>query len=139
MRTSSLFFAAAFGMALGASACSKANSQEFRQAAILTDGGNAAAGARAIRKYGCIGCHTVSGVPGARGLVAPPLDGIADRSTLAGELANTPPNMMRWIQHPREVEPHTLMPEMNVTEDDSRDIAAYLYTLHADQSFLNSF
>ena len=24
---------------------------------------------------------------------------------------------------------HTVMPEMNVTEDDSRDITAYLYTL----------
>ena len=139
MKISSLVFAAAFAMALGACACSRGNSQEFRQAAILTEGGNAVAGARAIRKYGCISCHTVSGVPGARGLVAPPLDGIADRSTLAGELANTPPNMMRWIQHPRAVEPHTLMPEMNVTEDDSRDIAAYLYTLHADRSFLNSF
>jgi hypothetical protein len=31
------------------------------------------------------------------------------------------------------------MPEMSVTEDDSRDIAAYLYTLHAQRSFLNSF
>jgi hypothetical protein len=27
------------------------------------------------------------------------------------------------------VEPHTAMPEMGVTEQDSRDIAAYLYTL----------
>jgi cytochrome c len=139
MKISSLVFAAAFAMALGASACSKVNSNEARQTAILTDGGNAKAGARAIRKYGCIACHTISGIPGARGLVGPPLDGVADRSSLAGELPNTPANMMQWIQHPREVEPHTLMPEMNVTEDDSRDIAAYLYTLHADQSFLNSF
>jgi len=36
---------------------------------------------------------------------------------------------MRWIQHPHQIEPHTVMPEMNVTEQDSRDIAAYLYTL----------
>jgi hypothetical protein len=36
-------------------------------------------------------CHTLESVPGARGLVGPPLDdGIADRSYLAGELANTP-------------------------------------------------
>jgi cytochrome c2 len=139
MKISALFFAAAFAIALGASACSKVSSQEIRQAAILTDGGNAQAGARAIRKYGCIACHTISGIPGARGLVGPPLDGVADRSSLAGELPNNPANMMHWIQHPHEVEPHTLMPEMNVSEDDSRDIAAYLYTLHANQSFLNSF
>jgi cytochrome c2 len=139
MKTSSLVFAAACSMALTASACSRVNSQEFRQAAILTDGGNARAGARAIRQYGCNACHTISGIPGARGLVGPPLDGIADRSYLAGELFNTPANMMRWIQHPHEVEPHTIMPEMNVSEDDSRDISAYLYTLHTKQSFLNSF
>jgi cytochrome c1 len=36
---------------------------------------------------------------------------------------------MLWIQHPRQVEPRTAMPEMGVTEQDSRDIAAYLYTL----------
>jgi cytochrome c2 len=139
MRASSLVFAAAFAMALGTSSCSKMNSQEFGQTAVLTDGGNARAGIRAIRKYGCPACHTISGIPGARGLVGPPLDGIADRSYLAGELSNTPANMMRWIQHPREVEPHTVMPEMSVSEDDSRDIAAYLYTLHADRSLFNSF
>jgi cytochrome c2 len=139
MKISSLLFAVAFAMALGISACSRVSSQHFRQAEIFTDGGNARAGARAIRKYGCHACHTISGVPGARGLVGPSLDGIADRSSLAGELPNNPANMMHWIQHPREVEPHTIMPEMNVSEDDSRDIAAYLYTRHADQSFLNSF
>jgi cytochrome c1 len=68
-------------------------------------------------------------VPGARGLVGPPLDGVGNRQFIAGELPNTPENLMRWIQHPRQVEPHTLMPEMGVTEQDSRDIAAYLYTL----------
>ena len=139
MKTSSLLFTAAFAMALGISGCSRVSSQQFREAEILTDGGNARAGARAIRKYGCNACHTISGIPGARGLVGPSLDGIADRSSLAGELHNNPANMMQWLQHPRKVEPHTIMPEMNVSDDDSRDIAAYLYTLHADRSFLNSF
>jgi cytochrome c2 len=139
MKISSLLFTVAFALVLGISACSRVSSQEFRQAEIFTDGGNARAGVWAIRRYGCNSCHTISGIPGARGLVGPSLDGIADRSHLAGELSNTPANMMHWIQHPRQVEPHTMMPEMNVSEGDSRDIAAYLYTLHANQSFLNSF
>jgi cytochrome c len=139
MKINFLVFVATFVTALGTSSCIRGNSQEFRQAALLTNGGNARAGIRAIRKYSCNACHTIAGVPGARGLVGPTLNGMADRSYLAGELSNTPANMMRWIQHPREVEPHTIMPEMNVTEDDARDIAAYLYTLHADRSFLNSF
>ncbi|HVH86339.1 MAG TPA: c-type cytochrome [Terriglobales bacterium] len=82
-----------------------------------------------MRKYGCYTCHTISGVKGANGLVGPPLNGIYTRVFIAGELPNTPENITRWIQHPKSIEPHTAMPEMGVTEEDSRDIAAYLYTL----------
>jgi mono/diheme cytochrome c family protein len=31
---------------------------------------------------------------------------------------------------PHEIEPRTAMPEMGVTDEDSKDVAAYLYTLH---------
>ena len=102
---------------------------EVVRAATLTGGGDARSGRTDIRKYGCNTCHEISGVPGARGLIGPRLDGIGERYYIAGELANTPNNLMLWIQHPRQVESHTAMPEMGVTEQDSRDIAAYLYTL----------
>ncbi len=102
-----------------------------RAAYITTSGGNARTGRETIRKYGCYACHTIDGVPGAHGLVGPPLDGIGNREFIAGELPNTPANLMRWIQHPRQVEPHTVMPEMGVTEQDSRDIVGYLYTLRS--------
>ena len=108
-------------------ACSR--SDDLRRESYLWTGGNAQAGAQHIRKYGCYTCHDISGVPGAHGLVGPPLDGIGNRTYIAGELPNTPANLMHWIQHPHQVEPHTLMPEMGVTDQDSRDIAAYLYTL----------
>jgi cytochrome c2 len=96
---------------------------------MLTGGGDARLGRTDIRKYGCNTCHEISGVPGARGLIGPSLDGIGQRYYIAGELPNTPDNLMLWIEHPRQVESHTAMPEMGVTEQDSRDIAAYLYTL----------
>jgi cytochrome c len=111
------------------SACSNLSSERVRAAYVTTGGGDARAGRDDIRKYGCNACHTISGVAGARGLVGPPLDGIAAREYIAGEMPNTAANLMKWIQHPRQVEPHTVMPEMNVSEQDSRDIAAYLYTL----------
>jgi cytochrome c2 len=44
-------------------------------------------------------------------------------------LPNTPDNLMHWIQKPQEVVPRNAMPDMGVNEKDSRDIAAYLYTL----------
>jgi cytochrome c2 len=109
--------------------CDRLSQQTVKRAATLTGGGNARSGRIEIRRYGCNACHDISGVPGARGLIGPPLDGISQRYYIAGELPNTPDNLMRWIQHPHAVEPHTAMPEMGVTEQDSRDIAAYLYTL----------
>jgi cytochrome c2 len=111
------------------SACDGPSRTEVERAAALTSGGDARSGQTEIRKYGCNACHEISGVPGARGLIGPRLAGISQRYYIAGELPNTPDNLMLWIQHPRQVEPHTAMPEMGVTEQDSRDIAAYLYTL----------
>src|SRR4051794_15029360 len=110
-------------------ACDRPSRTEVERTAALTGGGDARLGRTEIRKYGCNTCHEISGVPGARGLIGPRLDGIGQRYYIAGELPNTPDNLMRWIEHPRQVEPHTAMPEMGVTEQDSRDIAAYLYTL----------
>jgi cytochrome c2 len=110
-------------------ACDRPSRTVVQRAATLTSGGDARSGQTEIRKYGCNTCHEISGVPGARGLIGPRLDGIGQRYYIAGELPNTPANLMLWIQHPRQVEPHTAMPEMGVSEQDSRDIAAYLYTL----------
>jgi cytochrome c1 len=98
-------------------------------AAAITGGGDSERGRDLIRTYGCGACHLVPGVPTAEGVVGPPLAGIGSRSTLAGQLPNTPENMMRWIRDPQEVEAGTAMPDLHVGERDARDIAAYLYTL----------
>ncbi len=92
-------------------------------------GGNPSRGRELIRGYGCDSCHTIPGVVTADAHVGPPLNKVAHRVYLAGHIENTPDNMMRWIQHPRTLDPKTAMPEMGVTEADSRDITAYLYTL----------
>jgi cytochrome c oxidase assembly factor CtaG len=92
-------------------------------------GGNPARGPILISYYGCGTCHEIPGVAGANGLVGPPLRRIAVRSYIAGVLPNTPANMTRWILDPPRVDEHTVMPNMHVTEEDVRDIAAYLYTL----------
>ena len=97
-------------------------------AAAMT-GGSPARGKEVIRRYGCEACHSIPGVAGARGQVGPPLDGIANRTYLAGQLANTPENLIRWIRDPQGIQPGTAMPELGVTEQDGKDIAAYLYTL----------
>lgn len=95
--------------------------------------GNAQHGKQLIRSYGCGACHMIPGVEAARGMVGPPLLFFSERTMIAGELPNTPANLTRWIQHPREVEPKTAMPELGVTEDEAYDMAAYLYTLRGQK------
>jgi cytochrome c len=107
-------------------ACRK---QEKYQNMTATGGGNADHGKQLITQYGCTGCHVVPGVQGPRGMVGPPLDGIASRSIIAGKVANTPENMIRWLQNPQAMDPNNAMPNLGVTPADARDIAAYLYSL----------
>lgn len=99
-----------------------------RRAAAMT-GGSPQRGKAAIGRYGCGSCHTIPGVEGASALVGPNLDQVASRMYVAGVLPNTPDNMIRWVQHPRDVDPLTAMPNLGVTDGDARDIVSYLYTL----------
>jgi cytochrome c2 len=112
------------GLLLLVNACAD-GSQDLAQ---LT-GGDAARGARAIREYGCGSCHTIRGIRGANGLVGPPLSGIGQRAYVGGVLANTPDNLVRWIQNPPAIDPRTAMPNVGVSHGDAVDIAGYLYSI----------
>jgi cytochrome c1 len=103
--------------------------RQARDMAEAITHGNSAAGKIHIQRFGCGGCHAIPGVPGANGTVAAPLAAVAERSELSGHLANTPPNMMRWIRDPQGVSPGNGMPNLGIGEQEGRDIAAYLYTL----------
>jgi cytochrome c1 len=96
---------------------------------VVVNGGNAAHGKQLISSYGCGACHVVPGVQGARGLVGPPLLYFSQRTMIAGELPNTPDNLVRWIENPKAVEPKTAMPDLGISSAQANDIAAYLYTL----------
>jgi cytochrome c len=99
------------------------------KAAIRATGGNPHRGKDKIRYYGCSACHTIPGIQEANGKVGPPLTAFALRIYIAGEVPNTPDNLRRWITNPHGIELHTAMPEMGVSDEDSKDIAAYLYML----------
>lgn len=86
-------------------------------------------GRRAVHQYSCLTCHAIPGLVGANAPVGPPLGGIGSRGVIAGRLANNPDNMVRWLRAPRQVNPHSAMPDLGVTERDARDIAAFLATL----------
>jgi cytochrome c len=92
-------------------------------------GGDAARGKQAIVAYGCGACHEIPGIREAEGLVGPPLTRFANRAYIAGEVPNTPDQLVRWIMVPQAIEPKTAMPVLGVSAAAARDIAAYLYTL----------
>jgi len=81
--------------------------------------------------YGCHSCHIDRPRSIRRGEVGPRLDRFANRVLIAGVLPNNEANLIRFIQAPQQQAPGTAMPNLNVTGEDARDIAAYLYTLGA--------
>lgn len=92
-------------------------------------GGFADHGEQVIQLKNCGSCHTIPGIDGARGVVGPPLKAFGRRTFIAGEIPNTPDNLIRWIRSPQSVEPATAMPNLGLTDQQARDVAAYLYKL----------
>jgi cytochrome c2 len=90
-------------------------------------------GAQLIKSYGCSACHAIFGM-NTRPIVGPNLERLPEQLYIAGKLANTPPNLIHWIQHPDQVRPGTAMPNLYVGEEDARDIAAYLLQPRAVRS-----
>lgn len=87
-------------------------------------------GRRAIEAHGCASCHVVPGVDRAESSwVGPPLTKYAHRSYIAGVLVNNEDNLRRWIMDPKDVNPETAMPDLDVGEVEAQDIVAYLYSL----------
>ncbi len=92
-------------------------------------GGDPVNGKKLVQQYGCVSCHDIPNVSGPRGMVGPPLTHIASQKVLAGKLPNTPENLARWLQNPQAIDPGNAMPNLGLSPNDSRDIAAFLYTL----------
>ncbi|OZI17716.1 c-type cytochrome [Bordetella genomosp. 7] len=82
-----------------------------------------------VVRYACASCHEIPGVRGASARVGPTLRNLGERAYLGGVLANTPANLVSWLRDPPAHAPGTAMPDVGLTADQARDIAAYLLTL----------
>jgi cytochrome c2 len=114
-------------LALPLSGCDTANRDQQMQVARAI--GNPDRGRRVIRTRHCGSCHTIPGVRGADGVVGPPLNFFSRRTYIAGEVPNTPANLLLWVTDPQSIEPDTAMPAVGLNPRDAHDIVAYLYTL----------
>lgn len=99
---------------------------------VEVEGGDPRLGRDAIREFGCISCHSVPGVTGADAHVGPPLDNWAERQYIAGREPNDVDTLILFLLDPKSVDPETAMPVTGLSEEDARNIAAYLYTLTED-------
>lgn len=92
-------------------------------------GGDPARGQRLMAHYQCTACHAIPEVPGAVGDAGPPLDQFGLRSYIAGGIPNTADNLTRWLDNPQAVKPGSAMPDLGVSPEEARHMAAYLFTL----------
>jgi cytochrome c len=98
--------------------------------AVRATGGDPAKGHDIVAHYGCTACHSIPGLSQTGDISAPSLAHVGSATTIAaGQVQNTPENLVTWIQAPARLKPGTSMPSMNVNEQDARNIAAFLYTL----------
>ena len=121
-----LLLIAMIGAMLG---CGYFRGQDFARGARLT-GGNPEIGRKQLSEHSCVSCHTIPGIPNGTGTIAPSLASWSKQEKIAGVCPNTPENLEAWIRNPGRLKAGTSMPDMNVSLQDSRDIAAYLYSLN---------
>src|SRR4051812_46858329 len=80
-----------------------------------------------MRRYGCAGCHEIPGISGGDGKVGGPLSDIRKRVYVGGVVTNSPDNLIQWIVDPQQFSPRTAMPATGISEQEARDVAAFLY------------
>jgi cytochrome c len=123
----SLVLILVIGTSFGYEAYSKHQALE-KEVAQLTSG-DPERGRDLAQCRGCVGCHDIPGTRGPRGNVGPPLAGIATRVYVGGVLLNTPDNLRRWLLDPPRIDPRSAMPNVGLTDQEARDLSAFLYTL----------
>ena len=88
-----------------------------------------AEGRHVFETEACMNCHAVQGTA-ATGRFGPDLTHLMSRDTLAsGEIPNTRENLRQWIKNPDTFKPGSLMPAMQLTDEQLDQVTAYLETL----------
>lgn len=99
----------------------------------VSQGGMASRGKVIVETVGCIGCHVVGNdtrIREARGLsydIAPELSRVGSKVD--------PDWLYEWLKNPRHYRPDTRMPSLQLTDQEARDVVAYLMTLKDTRRF----
>ncbi len=82
-------------------------------------------------EYACGSCHALqTGLEEAQPATGPNLSHFASRGTFAGAtFENNEENLANWLRDPAGVRPGSKMPALDLSEDEIRDLVAYLQSL----------
>lgn len=98
-----------------------------QQKAVADD--RVAEGRHVFETQACMNCHTISGTV-ATGRFGPDLTHLMSRDTLAsGAVTNTRDHLHEWIRNPDTYKPGSLMPAMQLNDQQLDQVTAYLSTL----------
>jgi cytochrome c oxidase subunit 2 len=99
-----------------------------QKAAPAEPSGLAAEGKAIFARSACVGCHTIAGV--SAGVLGPNLSHFGGRTMLAaGMWPNTPDNVAAWVRDPQRLKPGAKMPDLGLTAEQAKAVAAYLTDL----------
>jgi cytochrome c oxidase subunit II len=91
---------------------------------------HAAVGRQVFETQACMNCHAVAGTA-ATGRFGPDLTHLMSRATIAsGAAQNTPQNLRDWLKEPDHFKQGSLMPAMQLSDQQLDELVAYLSTLH---------
>ena len=90
--------------------------------------GDADRGLEIMAHVGCGSCHAIPGLDWPQGRVGPPLDGMAHRALIGSGLPNRPETLVPYLIDAPRVDEGSAMPPMPISQEEARDIAAYLYS-----------
>ena len=90
---------------------------------------SAVKGRQLVADKGCVACHTFPDVKWPRGGLGPSLEDFGRQGLIAGRLPNQPGMLMQFVRNAPALVPGTAMPAVSMTDQEARDVTAYLLTL----------
>lgn len=100
--------------------------EEQRQPIDVPEGSALAKAEETFVNAACAGCHTVRGTD-AQGTIGPDLTHVASRDTIVSATqSNTRRHMWQWVNHPQQVKPGNVMPNVPLSEQELNLILTYL-------------
>jgi cytochrome c1 len=88
-----------------------------------------ARGRQLVADKGCVACHTFPDVKWPRGGLGPALDNFGRQGLIAGQLPNQPGVLMQFVRNAPSMVPGTAMPAVPMSDQEARDVTAYLLQL----------